>query len=506
MSEITGRRNFLIRTGAWLGLTALGPIGRIAAAQRFSRNLFTLGVASGDPSSDGVVLWTRLAPDPLNGGGMPNQAIEVDYLVAEDEKLSRVAAKGKAIASPNLGHSVHVELNGLKPGRWYWYQFRAGGQESVIGRTRTAPAAASNGMRFAFASCQHYESGLYTAYQHMAEEDLDLVIHLGDYIYEGRPNPRVRSHNSAEIVSLDAYRNRYALYKLDEHLARTHARFPWLVTWDDHEVDNDYAGDSPEDSQTRQQFLERRANAYQAYYETMPLRRETMPKGSNMLLYRKVSFGAIADFFVLDTRQYRSDQPCGGGVSPLCPGALSPGQTILGAAQREWLFKQLRASKARWKVMAQQVPVGAIDVDPGSGQRFPMDKWNGYAAERSRLLELLREVANPVVITGDVHANWAMELKVKMEDARAVAAEFVGTSISSGGDGESLPDRVKAIFPDNPHVKYFNGQRGYVKCTLRADRWQSDYRIVPFVTKAGAPVQTAASLVVENEDPAIQKA
>lgn len=507
------RRRFFIHSGQWLSLLALSPVDRIVAAPKFVHNPFTLGIASGDPSPDGVVLWTRLAPEPLAGGGMSNDAVEVEWVIAEDEKLSKGVRKGKALADPKLAHSVHVEVQGLNPAHWYFYRFHAGRFDSPVGRTRTAPAlgAAVGQLRFAFASCQHYESGFYTAYQHMAEEDLDVVVHLGDYIYEGGAGEKgVRKHNSAEIVSLNDYRNRYALYKSDELLQRAHARFPWIVTWDDHEVDNDYAGDAPEDRQTRAAFLERRASAYQAYYEHMPLRKRSMPAGSNMLLYRRVPYGKLVEFSVLDTRQYRTDQPCGGGRAPLCEGARDARQTMLGQEQEEWLYQGLAASRARWNVLAQQVMIGGIDLKPGQGESFAMDKWNGYVMERARLLSFLedKKIVNPVVITGDIHSNWALNLHRDPEkpETPVVAAEFVGTSISSAGDGVDIPELIQGMLPDNPHVRFFNAQRGYVSCIVNPGVWRSDYRVVPAVTRPGAPVSTRASFVVEHGKPGLQRA
>ena len=275
------RRLFLARTGQYAALTAASPFWCLGQAPK-GENPFTLGVASGDPAPDGVVLWTRLAPDPLNGGGMPPARVDVAWQVASDERMRNVVARGKAVATPDLAHSVHVEVTGLQPARWYWYRFSAGTHESPVGRTRTAPDArrANDRLAFAFVSCQHYETGYYTAYKHIADEDLDLVVHLGDYIYEGSPiEGRPRKHNAAEPKTLNAYRDRYALYHLDPDLQRAHAQFPWIVTWDDHEVDNNYANDVAEDNAPRTEFLERRAGAYQAYYEHMPLRRASMPKG-----------------------------------------------------------------------------------------------------------------------------------------------------------------------------------------------------------------------------------
>ena len=249
----TSRRNFLAAGIALGGWHLVRPLSSFGASDPF-----TLGIASGDPLPDSVVLWTRLAPDPLHGGGMPPEPVAVDWEIAEDEKLARVVQRGTAQARPEFAHAVHVDVRGLQPARWYWYRFRAGGVESPIGRTRTAPpaGAAVPRLSFAFASCQHYEQGYYVAYRHMAQENLDLVVHLGDYIYEGAiRTDRVRRHNSDEIQTLTDYRNRYALYKGDPDLQRAHALFPWIITWDDHEVDNNYAGDVEEHGAPRQQFL-----------------------------------------------------------------------------------------------------------------------------------------------------------------------------------------------------------------------------------------------------------
>jgi alkaline phosphatase D len=442
---------------------------------------------------------------------MSNENVELEWLVASDEKLSRRVKHGKVLARADLGHSVHVEVQGLDSGRWYWYQFRAGSYTSRVGRTRTAPDARSlEPLSFAFASCQHYETGHFTAYRHMAEEDIHLLIHLGDYIYEGPALAgRARVHNSPEIRTLQDYRNRYALYKMDPDLQNAHALFPWIVTWDDHEVDNNYAGDKSEDGAARDAFLERRASAYQAYYEHMPLRRSSLPKGSSLLLYRRLRFGALAEFSVLDTRQYRSDQPCGDGNKPQCAEALSAEQTLLGAKQEEWFLGGLDRSKARWNVITQQVMMAKVDRMAGAEQRFAMDQWSGYEEPRNRILDHLhrRRVSNPIVITGDIHSNWVADLKLKWFDQQSptVGTEFVGTSISSGGDGADTQPAVQAYLPENPHVHFYNNQRGYVRCAVTPERWQADYRVVSYVSKPGAPVQTRARFIVENGRPGTQK-
>jgi alkaline phosphatase D len=320
LREIFTDRRLFLRSGSLLCLAPFLTRATLAAENTnpsFSSNPFTLGVASGDPTSDGFVIWTRLALQPLEGGGMPNESFRVEWVVANDSELKSIVQKGTAMATPELGHSVHVEVEGLPADRWYFYGFRCGDAVSKIGRSRTMPARESlpESMRFAFTSCQSFEQGLYTGYQHMAQDELDLVVHLGDYIYEyaGKPES-IRTHVGGETQTLDDYRNRHAQYRTDPFLQEMHARAPWLVVWDDHELDNNYANDiSEESSVSSEMLLDRRANAYQAYYEMMPLRRKSLPSGPNMQLYRTIEFGRLASFQMLDTRQYRTDQPNGDG-------------------------------------------------------------------------------------------------------------------------------------------------------------------------------------------------
>ncbi|MBL9200998.1 MAG: alkaline phosphatase D family protein, partial [Opitutaceae bacterium] len=247
------RRSFMIGSASFAAAALLSTTRLRGAAAEAAPKLpsypFALGVASGDPGPSSVIIWTRLAPRPLEpGGGMPAAPVVVWWEVAEDESFRTIARSGTTFATPNWAHAVHVEVEGLRPDRWYWYRFRAAGETSRVGRTRTLPPAGASPerLRFAFASCQHYETGLFTAYEHMAREDLDLVVHLGDYIYEGAARDgHIRRHNSPEIKTLEAYRARYALYKLDPALQAAHAMAPWIVTWDDHEVANNYAADIP---------------------------------------------------------------------------------------------------------------------------------------------------------------------------------------------------------------------------------------------------------------------
>ena len=501
------RRRFL---GEAAALVALGTLDarRADAAVRLAAYPFTLGVASGDPSASGVVLWTRLAPHPLAGGGMPDARVPVGWELASDEGFRRVVARGRALAVPELAHSVHVELRGLQPARHYWYRFWYGGEASPVGRTRTAPAAGSvqRDLRFAFVSCQNYEEGYYTAYRHLAEEELDLVVHLGDYIYEYSPVVgRPRSHVTPEIRTLDDYRNRYALYKTDPDLQAAHAAFPFVVTTDDHEVDNNYAGLIEESGLSGEYFERRRAAAYRAYYEHMPLRGASLPRGPDMDLYRRLPYGDLALFHVLDTRQYRTDQPCGDGVKPVCAAVVDPAATITGAAQERWLLEGLDRSTARWNVLANQLPITPMEEAAGPDVTFSMDKWDAYVHSRQRLLDFIatRGPSNPVVITGDVHANWASEIRARPADPRSpiLGVELVGTSISSGGDGSDVNATAWRRLGENPHMKFYNTQRGYVRCAVTPELWTTDYRIVPYVSRPGAPVLTRSTLVVESGRP-----
>ncbi len=474
----------------------------LLGAPRFSSDPFTQGIASGDPLPDGIVLWTRLTSPQLA------LSLEVEWVVAEDEGLKKIVKRGKEVATPQFAHTVHADIRGLKPARWYWYQFRCGGVESRIGRTRTAPAPNSQDpLRFAFASCQNYEQGYFTAYEHMAQEDLHLVVHLGDYIYEGGPSAnRPRKHDSAEIQTLTDYRNRYALYRSDKDLRRVHEVFPFIVTWDDHEVDNNYANDKEERGAPRDQFLERRANAYQAYYEHMPLRMSSLPRGTSLDLYRSLDYGKTARFHVLDTRQYRSDQPCGDGRKPQCEEALSAGQSMLGEAQERWLMAGMKAAPQTWNILANQVMFAKIDAKPGEGAEYAMDQWSGYEVPRQRLIQFFEQARpkNPVVITGDIHSNWVSDIKAN--SGANVGVEFVGTSITSGGDGIDLPFAEANFKKENPHLHYFLAKRGYVSCTVNNREFKSDYRIVPNVTNPGSPIETRAKFLVQAGANRVEKA
>jgi alkaline phosphatase D len=375
---------------------------------------------------------------------MPVQPVGVEWKLADNASMRGVVRAGRALALPRLAHSVHVELDGLEPDREYFYQFKYRGDVSPVGRTRTAPLPGTqlNSFAFAFASCQAWEDGYYPAYRHLAEEDLDVVVHLGDYVYEGPidagggyrdrwvpPVARPAPHG------LRQWRARYALYKSDQNLQRAHARFPWMVTWDDHEVVNDYAADQ---SQYTGDISTLRANAYQAFYEHQPLRVRSIPRGEHVRLHRRVGFGNLAKFHVIDGRQHRDVPPCRWGEASACEAAYDPSISMLGRAQERRLYQGL--------------------------QNFD-------------------RAGSPTVAT-----------------------EFVGTSISTNGDIPVYGPYYGPMIKFNPHIKFFDGdRRGYVRCTVTPDQWRTDLRMVRTVSRPDAASYTLASFVVEDGRPGAQR-
>ncbi len=515
------RRRFLQALAA-LGLAStFQPVrAQFQPNPRFVANPFSLGVASGYPLPAGFMLWTRLAPVPeAPGGGMGPEVVPVRWEVARDEKFAHIVASGIAYAGPDWAHSVHVEVTGLEPSRPYWYRFRVGAAASPVGRARTAPAFAGkpDKLRFALASCQQYEQGYFGAYRAIAADDLDLVAFVGDYIYEsswGRDH--VRKHSAGEPHTLDDYRARYALYKGDPDLQAAHASCAWLFTWDDHEVENDYAADRSENVDHPEWFLARRAAAYKAYYEHQPLRREMVPFGPHAKLYTRVSFGNLANFHVIDDRQYRSPQVCpraGRGGSNVidvseCAELTDPKRTMLGADQERWLEAGLKASRTKWNVLTQQTTLAQLDQKPGPGRQAWTDGWDGYPAARTKLVDFLADnkIANPLIIGGDVHMFFANDIKRDFANpaSETVASEIVGTSITSQGRPQASVDKV---MPDNPHIHYADSRyRGYVRVEATQSRIVSELRGMDDVAKRDATCTTIASFIVEDGRPGPRKA
>ena len=513
------RRAFLRATARLAALAAFGQVAACTQSQpfKFDKDPFTLGVASGDPLSDGVVLWTRLAPEPLTGGGMASAPVGVEWLLARDDGMKDVVRSGTSSAVPELAHSVHVEVAGLDPDRVYWYRFRAGGAESPIGRTRTAPAAGAvpSALHFAFASCQNYTQGYYTAHANLAREELDAVFFLGDYIYEGTARGDIVREYAKRgwSYSLADYRDRYAQHKTDKDLRAAHAAFPWIVTWDDHEVENNYAGGIDKEDPRNKAAIAERAAGYQAFYEHMPVR-APRPQGPDLKLYRSVSYGGLATFFVLDTRQYRSPEialcrepeqtPSG-----YCPASVDPTRTMLGAEQRSWLLKGLTDSASRWNFVAQSVRFAQQDSNPDLAKHTfdGVDNWMGYVVDRQMILDRFAATRNPVVLSGDSHVNFVYDLKRDFSDPASptVGTELLGTSISSEGD--PFIEQTQFTPPTkNPQLRFFDNHRGYVRCTLQPNRLTADFRAVSTVRKPTATVSTTATFVVEDGKPGARRA
>jgi alkaline phosphatase D len=533
MASRGGNRGKSLRLNRRQLLEALGmataslAVPGVAAARtpvhaKFPSYPFTLGVASGDPTPDGFVIWTRLVPFGILGGMLPDP-VYVDWEVAEDPRFRSVAQRGTAIAWPQHAHSVHVELRGLRPGRSYWYRFLCGGAESRHGRGITAPVIGSHftgfdggPFRFAYASCQHYEQGYYVAYRDMIAQDPHLILHLGDYIYESSWLPDVRRHEGGEAFTLDDYRARHALYKLDPDLQAAHAHTSWAVTWDDHEVANDYAGPHSQHFDDPAVFLRRRAAAYRAYWEHMPLRGFMRPEGPAMRLYNRVVFGDLIQFAVLDDRQYRDNHACSiegeGGNRRLtadeCPELFDPKRTMLGAQQKSFLSAALTSGVARWNVVAQQTLFSDITAVPPPERSYPSEPWAGYPAARDRVIEMLSDdrTTNPVIIGGDLHGFFCCDVKRDFADPRSptVAAEIVGTSITSQG----FPyEQISRLLPLNPHIRFVETRhRGYVGCEVTPEAIMADLRVVDDIRNPDAATRSLRRFVIENGRPGLQDA
>lgn len=477
-----------------------------AAEVRFTTDPFTLGVASGYPERTAVVLWTRLAPVPLApDGGVPADVVAVDWELADDSRFNRIRRSGRSYATADWAHSVHVEVGGLEPARDYWYRFTSGGMQSPVGRTRTAPADGAARLRVALACCQHYESGHYAAYGAIAREDLDLVLHVGDYVYENRGVSRARRHDDAECYTLDDYRRRYAIYKSDPQLKSAHASFPWMVTWDDHEVDNDYAGATSEENDDEALFLARRAAAYQAYYEHMPLPRRMVPYGPYGRLHTVRGFGGLVDVYMLDGRQHRSDQACAGRLVSPCRALYDEQRSMLGAEQERWLDSSLGHGGARWTLLAQQTVFAHFDQQPGPQIGYWADGWNGYPAARQRLLDSLaaRGIANPVVLSGDIHAFVVNDVHARPGDPESsvVAAELVTSSISSPGPPQAELD---AVIGENPNVHLARSDvRGYTRLDIDRNGLEATLISVDDVARADSDVSVLRSFAIEAGRPGI---
>ena len=483
---------------------------------RVAGDPFALGVASGSPTHDSVVLWTRLHTVDALGSRSGSDPVTVHWEIAHDDRFSRIVRKGVSLALPTLAHCVHVEVAGLEPDRWYFYRFMLGDAQSAVGRTRTFPApdADARRLRIAYASCQRWEHGYFSAYRHMRQDDPDVVLFLGDYIYE-YPNAKkaVRVPTGGWVRTLDDYRARYALHKSDADLQAMHAACPWLVAWDDHEVQNDYAGTKEGHSGAPvASFAALRAAAYQAYYEHMPLRAAVLTRalgglaeGAELRIHSTVRFGTLASLYLLDDRQYRAPQACTREGRPgsstmdpgLCVDWADPARTLLGAEQERWLDDAFAHGSTGWNVLGQQTLFGQREFRSGPVRSLWNDGWDGYPAARKRMLASMRRnaLANPVMLGGDLHQNWVGHVKADYDDPRSASlgVEFCGTSISSRSDAGQLTSQLAR----NPHFVFADGERrGYGIVDFTPKRLTTSLRVVDDVTLRDTSIETLARFSV----------
>jgi alkaline phosphatase D len=484
------------------GGTSLGPTTTRHTAQ-LSGDPFGLGVASGDPRPDSVILWSRLAPTPLSEGdrsGMPADRVDVVWEVATDERLRRVVARGVATAEVDAGHSVHVEAAGLDPATDYHYRFRVGDWTSPVGRTRTLPAPGDVPDRFtlAVANCQWIDTGRYAAYRHMLDQDLDLVLHLGDYVYE---YPGARSLPARVPETVEDWRLRYASYRRDDDLRAAHARFPFVCTWDDHEVRNNYMGDTVPDGLGPEQVRELRAAAYRAWWENLPTRMPE-PDGADLPIFQHLDVGDLARLYVLDERQGADEPPCRAELGPDdfgdCAARTDDGdRTRLGGAQEDWFAEATRSSDAVWNVVGNPVVLAGIDAGAPEGESaFWLDSWDGYPDARLRLVESLAEVDNPVVVTGDYHAGMVLDVHRRPLDPQTdvVCTELMAPPISS----VLFPSDLG---PRNPHLRQQLDEHGYLAVELTPDRLVARFQVVADVADPASAVTTAATWTFEPGEP-----
>lgn len=504
----SSRRRFLWTSSAALGAAAVFRPGPLLAAQA---GPFRHGVASGDPLSDRVILWTRVSP------ATPADGLDVDWTVARDPAMRQVISRGRARTGAAIDYTLKVDAEGLQPATTYYYRFSHSAGESPIGRTRTAPARGQDRLRLAVVSCSNLPFGYFNSYARIAARaDLDLVLHLGDYIYEYRngqygdgarfdrvPRP------DREIVALEDYRTRHAHYKLDPDLQEAHRQHPWVVVWDDHELTNNTWRDGAENHDPDQgegDWRARRDAAVQAFFEWMPIRE---PRGGRPRIYRSFRFGELADLMMLDTRLVGRDEqiPSRDQIAQV----EAANRSLLGSEQERWLFGELDRSgrdRTRWQLLGQQVMFAP--QTPPFTPAGNLDSWDGYRAARDRVFDAVERtrVPNFVVLTGDVHSSWSFDLPKRPFESYdpktgrgSVGVELVGTSVTSpsnigaGPDGEQQLAQLRAA---RPHLQYVDGRyRGYVLLDVAAARLQAEYYAVPTISERAAGERLAASFVCD---------
>ncbi len=519
-------RTTLNRRELLAALSALGLAPSAFARDDEASLTFVQGVASGDPQRDRVMLWTRVAPVD------PTETLRVRWTVAADPGMKQVRQTGRFVTDRRRDFTVKVDAAGLKPGLTYYYQFEARGVKSPIGRTRTLPVGRVDRLRLAFASCANYPHGYFNAYARIAErDDLDFVLHLGDYIYEYKlgeyADPELQAQRAVvpthEISTLADYRLRYALYRTDPDLQELHRQHPFITVWDDHETANNSWRDGAENHNPDQgegDWQLRRRGAVQAYNEYMPIR-SVSP--SDDKIYQSLRFGDLADILMLDTRLHGRDQqidfkPGESDVPASEPQLADPQRTLLGFDQEAWLARELRKSKDRqqpWRILGQQVMMAQLSRTQGRTIRNP-DQWDGYGPTRERLFEVLRErdIRNNVVLTGDIHSTWCNDLSsnpwatsATADEARIVGVEFVGPAVSSPGERDpaqaaSNSERLRSV---SPHMKYIERySRGYGILDVTRDRAQCEFYHLPTVSVRDSRQQLAVAYASEAGNNALK--
>jgi alkaline phosphatase D len=498
------RRAFIRGAAASAAAWPLGVRGQDAGGEA---RLFRHGVASGDPLSDRVILWTRITPPAARSA---TAVIDVRWHVADDERFQQVIATGTTQAPPQRDFTVKVDAGNLRPGRAYFYAFEAGGERSPIGRTKTLPGNGTARVRLASVSCSNYPAGYFNVYRAVANRsDLDAVIHLGDYIYEfangvygdGTASGRLPLPGG-EAVSLDDYRQRYATYRSDIDLQAAHRQHPFIVVWDDHELANDaWAGGAGNHDPSEGDWATRQAAAYRAYLEWMPVR-EAADAGIH--LYRSFRLGDLADLMMLDTRGLRDRQLPAAEAAAMA----DPRRTLLGEKQEAWLFGELRQSRRdgkRWRLLGQQILLSSVFPE---GVTMSPDMWDGYPAARRRLLDLIDEeqITDVAILTGDLHSSWALDVPANSRaradaNGRSLAVELVTPAISSPPlfADAALRARAPLLRMAAPHLKYLEGDsRGYILLDITRARLQADWYYVPTVTERSPTETKGASFVCES--------
>ncbi|MEY4763924.1 MAG: hypothetical protein RI907_597 [Pseudomonadota bacterium] len=530
------RRHFLRAWSRWAATLAWAQWqadvaqaqSRPTAAERWQapQETFSLGVASGEPRPDSVVLWTRLAPQPLQpDGGMPKFRVSVRWWVAADPACQQVVQQGVAVADPALAHAVHVQVGGLLPDRTWYYRFEAGGQMSPVGRTRTAPDPEAHPaqLRLALASCQHYEAGAFAVHRDIAQADVDAVLFVGDYIYEtqapGFARRRLHPHifpRDPNAYTLTDYRLHHASYKLDADLRASHAAHPWLLVLDDHEVLNGYAGDfGDDDIASAEAFLKLRAAAYRAYFEHMPLAPTRRPQGAHMRIHDRFEWGQLAELWLLDGRQHRHKPACTGwhelargNALWACPALDADERTMLGGDQEAWLAAGLASSTRAWKLIGQTTQMSPASLPAPLGPVRYTDGWDAFPAARERLMSAIAQprVQDVVVLGGDVHRHVAAQLRLDPLDPQSpiVASEFVTSSITSKGLSEWIDALLRRFNRDLVHLR--SDERGYARIDITPAQLRCTFRATRHPVRPDATLHDQATFVVDRGVPGVKRA